>query len=75
MRNAELLKKLDADDFKVRDAATKGILELGPAVVPHVEAFLKTAASAEVKTRCRDILDSLDAAQWLKAAAGAGKGK
>jgi len=72
-RAAELIAKLDSDDFKARDAATKGLLEMGPAVFPHVEAALKAAKSAEVQSRCRDILEALDAREWLKP--GLGKGK
>ena len=46
---------------------------MGPAVFPHVEAALKAAKSAEVQSRCRDILEALDAREWLKP--GLGKGK
>ena len=54
---APLVKQLDADEFKDREAAQKALIDLGPGVIPHLEGILKGGkCSLEVKTRIERVL-------------------
>src|SRR5262249_25073629 len=61
-RVAELVKKLDADDFKARDAAEERLRAIGPSCLPHLLKIRKTAdLSAEVKKRVDTMLKDWNA--------------
>lgn len=55
---ARLIRKLGSDSFLERELATKGIIELGPAVGPQIEKLLK-AEDPEVRFRVRRIIAGL----------------
>jgi RNA polymerase sigma factor (sigma-70 family) len=61
----ELVKLLDADDFKTREKATARLRALGSRVEPALRAALKEAASVEVRMRARRLLEPLEAARPL----------
>jgi hypothetical protein len=65
-RVAALIRKLDDDNFEVREAATKTLAELGPPAASLVAESRDKTASAEVKKRANEILDHIDAAEWLR---------
>jgi hypothetical protein len=65
-RAAELIAKLDDASFQVREAASKELSALGPAVFPLLRKALADAGSQEVKLRIQEILDKLDASEWLE---------
>jgi len=50
-RIAELIKKLDSDDFRTRQRASRELDKLGGQVIPEVTQALESA-SAEVQSRC-----------------------
>ncbi len=54
-----LIEKLGAGLFADREAASKELLKLGPAVLPLVEAAAKTSQDAEVRTRAGRLVDVL----------------
>lgn len=56
---AELIEKLGEDEYRVREEATKAIVELGKAAVAKVEAVYKETKDAEVKWRCEFILQEI----------------
>ncbi len=56
-RVQRLIADLGADEFAVREAASKALLDLDEQAVPHLEAALTGAASAEVRDRVKRILD------------------
>jgi hypothetical protein len=55
----ELSQKLGDDEYRVREDATKAIIELGKAAVSKVEAIYKETKDAEVKWRCEYILQEI----------------
>ncbi len=56
-RVQRLLADLGGDEFAAREAASKALLEADEQVVPHLEATLAGAASAEVRDRVKRVLD------------------
>src|SRR5262249_35593967 len=52
----ELIQQLDSDEFQKREQATKELKALGKAIVPQLEAALKTTESAEVRRRLEELL-------------------
>ena len=61
-----LIKQLDDDEFTKRESATAGLIELGPAALRLVREALDRGGSAEVRERCKKILENVDASNWLK---------
>jgi len=55
---SESIKQLSSDDFSSREKATREILLLGPAVVPQLEAAVKTGG-AETALRARSLIKTL----------------
>ncbi|HEV3259357.1 MAG TPA: sigma-70 family RNA polymerase sigma factor [Gemmataceae bacterium] len=56
-RIQRLLADLDSEEFAVREAASKALLGLDQQAKPYLEETLKSAKSAEVRTRVRRILE------------------
>ena len=56
-----LIRQFSAKEYEVREAAVKGLIELGPDVVPLVKKARDEAADAEVKLRCEMVLDGIKA--------------
>src|SRR5262249_53517539 len=56
LRVQELIQQLNADEFQKREQATKELEALGEAIVPQLEAALKTTDSAEVRRRLEQLL-------------------
>jgi hypothetical protein len=54
---ANLIADLDADDFPVREAASKKLALLGPVAVPALEKALEGKPSAEVRRRVKALLE------------------
>ncbi|MFO7897561.1 MAG: hypothetical protein R6V58_00700 [Planctomycetota bacterium] len=50
------LKRLDADDFREREAATKELKKVAAQFLPHIRAALEDPPSAEVKERLEAVL-------------------
>ena len=64
---APLVTKLDSDDFKDREAAQKALIDLGPGVVPHLEAMLKESkCSLEVTTRIQRVIRAFQPAKPIR---------
>src|SRR5262249_5176612 len=56
LRVQELIQQLDAGKFQQREQATKELKALGKAIVPQLEAALKTNVSAEVRRRLEQLI-------------------
>lgn len=52
---AKLIPLLGSDDYRVREAATQALIDLGPRVTPHVEHAAESS-HLEVRTRAERIL-------------------
>jgi hypothetical protein len=63
---AELIARLDDASFGVRDATSKELSQIGPAGFPLLRKALGETRSPEVRGRIQEILDKLDASEWLK---------
>lgn len=72
-RVATLIKQLDARDFATRDAATKGLEQLGPWALPQLEEALAAKPNLEVARRLEQLIAQADAGQWLKEVGPAAK--
>ncbi|MBI5724943.1 MAG: hypothetical protein HZA50_13365, partial [Planctomycetes bacterium] len=57
----------------VHRPAIKALLEMGPMIVPLLKKAIETTASHEIKTRCRQIIDQIDASLYLEEAKGVQK--
>ena len=55
----DLIRQLDSDDFKVREAVQAKIAKLDSKYRQHLRAHVKKAKSAEVQLRLTDVLKSL----------------
>lgn len=55
-----LLNRLEADEFKEREAASRELIALGDAVEPGLRAALRGAPSLELKRRAEDALRRID---------------
>ena len=64
-RAAELIKKLDSNEYKEREAASAELAGMGPVASRLLEETLKKTTSEEVRHRCRAILDHADASTYL----------
>lgn len=53
----ELVRQLSAEDWQKREEATKGLMDIGEAVIPAVSA-IRSSDDTEVKTRAETILAS-----------------
>jgi hypothetical protein len=56
-RIAAIVQEFDAEDFDVREAATKRLAELGRAAVPHLIRLRAGRLSAEARSRINGVLD------------------
>jgi hypothetical protein len=56
---AALVDKLGDDEYRVREEATKAIIELGKAAVAKIESIYKETKDAEIKWRCEFILQEI----------------
>lgn len=54
---AEMVARLGADEYTVRDSAMREIMALGPDVSPRLERALRSATDPEVRFRLRYILE------------------
>jgi len=59
MRVEELLKQLDAKQFKVRDIATNELLKLGEQIVPALDKALTANPPLEIKQRLEGLRGKL----------------
>jgi hypothetical protein len=64
-RVEELIAQLDSEDFKVREAASKALAEIGGIVFSILDQTIKETKSAEIKQRCTAILENFDARTYL----------
>lgn len=55
---AQMINDLDADAFAAREKAEKDLANLGPAVVPAIQAALQNAKSAEMRMRLQRLIDN-----------------
>jgi WD40 repeat protein len=62
-RIATLIADLDADDFDVREKATKELEAIGTRAVPALKKALAGSPSAEVRQRVEGLLKKLDGAE------------
>ncbi len=53
------IKDLGSDDFKVREAATAKLVEMGPGIIPQVQP-LTESKDAEISQRAKDIIAKLN---------------
>jgi len=65
-RAKELVAQLEAASYRIRERATRDLSELGPAALPVLRQALADTVSAEARTRLRQILDGLDASEYLR---------
>ena len=56
-----LFKQLAADDFRDRDAARKGLIDLGDEAVPHIKALAAKANDPETRAAVEAVLQGIDA--------------
>jgi hypothetical protein len=56
-RMRQWLADLGSDDFTVRDAAARSIVELDHQAIPYLEAALKTGGSLEARRRMEQLLE------------------
>jgi hypothetical protein len=61
-----LIRQLDDKKFEARAAASKELLEIGPMAIAMLRAELKKGPPLEVRTRIEEVLERVDAAEWLK---------
>jgi hypothetical protein len=69
----QLLKKLDADDIEVREAAGEGLLRLGWLVEPILAKEMADSTSAEVRLRARKLHTQLTKRGYNEIAAPEGQ--
>jgi hypothetical protein len=65
VRVAALLRQLDDASFKKREAASKELLEIGPLAIGLLRAELRKLPPLETRRRIEDVLERVDAADWL----------
>jgi hypothetical protein len=56
----ELIKQLDAEDFKVREAASQQLVEIGLPALPKLEAAKASDQNAETRLRAADAIRAID---------------
>jgi hypothetical protein len=59
---SQLIRRLDDNDFRIRQSATEELEKLGTEVIPSVEAALTTAKSLESRRRLDAVLLHLESA-------------
>jgi WD40 repeat protein len=59
VRIAALLALLDDDSYETREATSKEFLEIGMLAEPELRRVMKETASAEVRIRCRRLLEEI----------------
>ncbi len=72
---AQLVKDLDSDDVKVRDAASRELEYLGKYAKPELERYLEKPPSPEVKKRLGNVLDKVPSDEKTPAAMPQIKGR
>ena len=65
-RIQELLKQLVDENFDKREEAGKALAAIGGIALPYLREAAKSSKSAEAVTRCKQILDTIDAESYLK---------
>jgi hypothetical protein len=66
-RIARLLRRLDADDFETREAASRSLAEMEEAAAPALEKALQDAPSPEAARRLRVLLNRLGSSRLTAA--------
>jgi hypothetical protein len=61
---ARLIAQLDAADFRVRDRATRRLLELGLDTLPRLRKAAEESPSAEVRARLADVIAGITRPGW-----------
>jgi hypothetical protein len=71
-RLAALIAELDDNRFRVREAASRELEELGEAAVPLLQEAVRASASTEVRRRARQLLErrGVPEGQWSPEQAG-----
>jgi hypothetical protein len=64
-RVRELVAKMDNDESRVRDRASRDLIDLGPVAFPAIDEILKGKATPEAKVRLEDILKKFNPADCL----------
>ncbi|HEY7308498.1 MAG TPA: sigma-70 family RNA polymerase sigma factor [Gemmataceae bacterium] len=65
-RFAQLLKKLESDQFREREDATRELKKLGDSAEPALRNFLKENLSLETRRRLQALLDELSEGERLR---------
>ena len=60
-----LLKQLGSAKFQEREAASKGLLEIGPVAIGLIRAELNKDIALETRRRLESVIDRVDATEWL----------
>jgi len=68
---ARLVAQLDADDFRVRDRATRRLREAGLDAVPRLRQAAEQSPSAEVRARLAEVIAAITRLPWRGDVAGA----
>jgi hypothetical protein len=55
-----LLARLDSDDFKQREAASRELMALGDAVEPRLQAELRKGPNLELRRRIEEVFQGID---------------
>ena len=56
----ELIKKLESDDFKEREAATEELFKLGEKAIPIIEEAIKKATDPEIKSKLSSVIEKYE---------------
>ncbi|MCD4656412.1 MAG: PDZ domain-containing protein [Planctomycetes bacterium] len=57
---AELVKKLESDDFKEREAATEELFKLGMKVIPIIKEAIEKATDPEIKSKLSSVIEKYE---------------
>ncbi len=68
---ARLVAQLDANDFRVRDRATRRLREAGLDAVPRLRQAAEQSPSAEVRARLAEVIAAITRLPWRGDAATA----
>jgi HEAT repeat protein len=61
-----LIRQLDDEKYSKREAASKALLEIGPIAIGTLRAKLQKTPSLEMRRRIEEVLNRVDATEWLK---------
>jgi hypothetical protein len=61
-----LIRQLDDEKYSKREAASKALLEIGPIAIGTLRAELQKGPSLEMRRRIEEVLNRVDATEWLK---------